>query len=821
MRKLRINPVLNQLIDERRAELTATDKHVLDDKLARLSDALAVDIGSIRVLKGLTILAESLAKAIIEQSVFGRGDLMIEQRVDPDLQPELYAAAVANVCFTARLTVLEDLPQFYQAIGFQFRSMLNALQKDELYRELFPPEGKAPRGVLFPFHREADADVSGFFYLIEYVPNGRFMRITLESARDSRLRMTRIPHVVMDRMDLIHARLDIPSSAGIIAQGIVEACIQQRWNYSAPQAHFDDLIQFLRKAGLAHLELLSFSWPTPFRKELFSEGKGRFASRLIRVLSALQQSTVIAQLQRGGLVVFKDGESRCYLDLSQRHRCLNLSFLTPRLKAGLPECLDRMPAVRQTAAQHPDIFTDVEVLLIHHLTNEVLGFVQALVDMGARRVDTLWVKYAGAVEFAYKEIMLSLPETIFRFSGLIPVVEDNGFQQRFVLSDEYSPPMGLDALAKRLRKEPHGFLEAMRSAAAHLFFKMALDCLGKSRRFMVVEDGGYIAPVINRLCLEGRTVKESAALFGFPEDALPTADLDMPLGDWLRPVFLGSVEHTRNGYDALDAVRRELGALAYPALSIAVSKFKVNNESRDVVYSCINAIESIMNGMGFTLSDRTGLVLGAEGALGRKSMRILADRLGAGNLYGVDLVEPKTPTTWTWARELSALPDEALRAMDLICGVIGASICKADWIERLLMHTTRRHLFFASGSTKTVEFSDLTNWLSECMKKPHPMPDGNLPRVALSEIHDPKTGAYQGRDAQITFGEKTVTLHLLADLMPINFLYYGVPSETMNHVMNELLELSAALVRTSRSRKPLPPTLLALDHQISVTGRLL
>lgn len=821
MRKPRINPVLNQLIDERRAEQTATDRLSLEDKLAQLADALAVEIGSIRVLRGLTLLAESLTKAIIEQSVFGRGDVLIEQRVDADLQPELHAAGIANVCFTTRLTLLEDLPQFYQTIAFQFRYMLNALQKDEIHRELFPPEGKPPRGILFPFHREADADVSGFFYLVEHVPSGRFLRVTLESARDSRLRMTRIPHVVVDRMDLIHARLDIPATAEIIARGIVEACIQQRWNYSATLAHFDNLIRFLHKAGLPELELVSFSWPTLFRKELFSEDRGRIVSRLIRVFSALPQSAVIAQLLRGGLVVLKDAESLCFLDLSQRNRCLNVSFSAPRPKAGLPECLARMPAVRQTAAKHPDVFADVEVLLIHHLTNEVLGFIQALVDMGARRVDTLWVKYAGAVEFAFKEIMLSLPETIFQFSGLLPVVEENGFQQRFLLSDEYSPPTGLDTLAEHLRVNPHGYLEAMRAAAAHLFFKMALGCLHNSRRFLVVEDGGYIAPVINRLCLEQKTLGESASQFAFPKAELPPGDLDKPLGEWLRPVFLGSIEHTRNGYDALDAVRRGYGQLAYPVLSIAISKFKVNNESRDVVYSCIHAIESIMNGMGFTLSERTGLVLGAEGALGRKSMHILADRLEAGNLYGIDLVEPKAATEWTWARELSGLPDEALSRIDLIFGVIGASICKADWIEQFLMRTTRRHLFFASGSTKTVEFSDLTNWLSECLRNPHPMPDGTLPCVVLSEIHDPKTGAYQGRGAQITFGEKTVTLHLLADLMPINFLYYGVPSETMNSVMNELLELSAALVTTSKSGNALPPALLALDHELSNRGELL
>lgn len=74
---------------------------------------------------------------------------------------------------------------------------------------------------------------------------------------------------------------------------------------------------------------------------------------------------------------------------------------------------------------------------------------------------------------------------------------------------------------------------------------------------------------------------------------------------------------------------------------------------------------------------------------------------------------------------------------------------------------------------------------------------------------------------RLAFGGKTVTLHLLADLMPVNFLYYGVPSETMNHVMDELLQLTALLARKPADGKPFPPALLALDHEIGLDGKLL
>lgn len=821
MRKIRVGKVLNELIDERRDEKEAPSKPSMGRNMPGPSGApdtsgfLAVDVSRIRVLSGLNILAEALIKAIIDQTIFGRSDILIDQRVDADLQPELHAAGVANLTFTTRLTVLEDLPQFHEAIGFQIRYMLNAIQNEAVYEELLPREGKSPRGILFPFHREDDSDLTGFFYLVEYVPSGRFLRITLESVQDSRLRMTRIPHVVVDQIDLIYARVDIPETAAMIAQGLLEACLHQRWNYTATIAHVEGFIHFLHKAGLPDLEGLSFSWPAEFRREALSGAKNLLYSRVIRVLYVLGNSTQIAQLLQGRAVRLQDGECCCFLDLSQRNRCLNLSFFAPRGRSELREYLDRMPAVRQTAQREHDVLRDVRVLLVHHLTCEVLGAIQAMVDMGARHVETLWVKYAGEIEPAYKEVMLSLPENIFRFRGVTPVLDDDGFQNRFLLSEEFTPPEELTPLAALLRAKPHRFFEAMRKSAGHLLLKTAMACRKEGGKFILIEDGGYIAPIVNRLCLENRSLRQTSEYFGFPEAELPKEDLGEPFESWIRPALIGSVEHTRNGYDALLNVMGDFGKLSFPSVSIAISDFKVNRESGDVIYSCLNAVENILSGKGFTLSERTALVLGAQGALGRKAMRILGDRVGTGRLYGVDIVRPVSVPEWTFAADLFSLPDEALKSIDLVLGLIGASICTPDWIERLILSTNKRHLFFASGSTKTAEFAHLTDWLSECIRNPRPTLGGQPLSLAFSGIYDPKTGTHQGRSVHLTVGEKTVSLHLLADLMPINFLYYGIPSETMNYVMNELLSISAELVRRDKARSPLPPRLLALDHEIS------
>ena len=810
MRKTGIGRALNELIGERRAG--EASGLAMGEMLEDADGAVAVDVSRIRVLGGLNVLAESLIRSLVERAFLGPCDVHVEQPVNPGLQPELHAAGVDHVSFQARLGVLEDLPRFREDLGYQMRYVFNAVQASDLYDELFPGKGREPRGILFPFHREDGGDETGYFYLLEHVSAGRFLRITLESERDSRLRMTRIPHRVAGRIDLVHTRVDVPRAAAEVAQGIAEACGRRGWSYAVSAAQMEDYVRFLRLAGLERVEALAFCWPPSFARAALSEPRARLFAQVARIFCALGDSTIAARLSEGREVRLLDGERRVHVDLSQKGRCLNLSFEAPRVRAGLPECLARMPAVLAASRGRPEAFRGVRVLLVHHLTAEVLGFVQALADMGAARVETLWVQYAGAVEPAFREILLSLPEPLFGFHGVTPVPEADGVSSRFLLSEEFGTAAGSEALAERLRSERHGFFEAMRRVAEHVFFRMAAEAAAAGERLALVEDGGYLAPTLHRLCLAGRTVGEAAAECGVPAESLPEAARGRPLGEWLRGVWVGGVEHTRNGYEALAEVRKERGGLAFPNLSIAVSDFKVNRESLDVAYSCLNAIENAMGAMGFSLTERTALVLGAQGAIGRQTMRILEARLGAERLLGVDVARPAAPPAWAFAADLDGLPAGALGRIDLVFGVVGRSICGAEWIERLLAATERTHLFFASGSTKTAEFAQLSAWLAERAAR------GG---VETAELHDPKTGVRQGRTARLEVGGKTVFVHLLADLMPVNFLYYGVPAETMNRVMAELLRMAELLVRRHAEGRPFPPDLLALDREVDADGRWL
>jgi len=50
----------------------------------------------------------------------------------------------------------------------------------------------------------------------------------------------------------------------------------------------------------------------------------------------------------------------------------------------------------------------------------------------------------------------------------------------------------------------------------------------------------------------------------------------------LAQVLVGTVEHTKNGYDRLSSVIQKHGGLKLPAYSIAISHKKIQEESKEV-----------------------------------------------------------------------------------------------------------------------------------------------------------------------------------------------------------------------------------------------
>lgn len=97
--------------------------------------------------------------------------------------------------------------------------------------------------------------------------------------------------------------------------------------------------------------------------------------------------------------------------------------------------------------------------------------------------------------------------------------------------------------------------------------------------------------------------------------------------------------------------------------------------------------------------------------------------------------------------------------------------------------------------------------------------------ITYERIFDPQTGVDRGKKVIIQFqrDRKNISkeLYLLADLSPINFLYYGVPTEIMDPILSQLLSVSIGLCHSHYHNLNLPPKIYAVNKQIDEKGNLL
>ena len=244
------------------------------------------------------------------------------------------------------------------------------------------------------------------------------------------------------------------------------------------------------------------------------------------------------------------------------------------------------------------------------------------------------------------------------------------------------------------------------------------------------------------------------------------------------------------------------------------------------------AVESIFHGLGKIFSRRHAMVIGCRGNIGRNLMRDLSARIVDGSLCGIDLCvdgEPAGP--YIERKTVYDLPKDLLPDLDLFLGTVGSSVLKEDILERIVLEGRKEKIFFASGSTKTVEFADLSRWLQRLLDDPHPRIGGIPVSLRMTPFKDPQTGLIQGTRARIEFASPAASpaapgpitrkdLYLLGDLMPINFLYYGVPTEIVDEVLCQLMNLLVGFTESLRAGKSFPPRLLSVDHEIDVRGNL-
>ncbi len=794
-----------------------------------------IDTTSVSVFSGISTLSRMLVNDFIEQCGRGISDVMVQHKLLQQLNPELYAAGVEWIMIYARLEAAEDLPvrhqEFNDAIELVFHSIQSARWSGLLLPDSCIKKKSAGQKValLFPFHLYGGRD---YFILVEYESLGKFLRITVENARLSRINLKHIPHRVVDNLDRYHLIPDLRQTARQIHQGILREAFLGKLELKETLEHQPVLFNAIREGGLNRLDTIIFHWPfselttlTGDRSADFPAGTDFF--RLInKELLILQDRDVLHRLSRDSVVEMQDGAWRVFFELSRRKSCLHISWQEMRSYAGLADYLDHMPILKETAETFQEVLPPLRLVLVHHITAEILGFIRACRTVGFNTIDTFFVKYSGVVPDDYMETLLSLSEEEYRFYALQRIEKPGSVRGGFQLSHQYSSIDTIQSLDEHLAARDYSFFDAIQLAAGHVFMREATRTYLLNGKMLLIEDGGYVSPLINQFCLEGKTLGDTFDYFHCDPVGLglPKELLEVMLRDWLVPLLVGVVEHTRNGYDANRDVEKCFGRMQFPVCSIAISDLKRGPEAHECAISILNAIENVMHRVGLLLSRRRALVLGSRGAIGGYMLAELVHRLGTEKVVGIDIaVTPGKTGAPLEVRTLEDLDDSLLCDFNIFIGIIGKSIMKRQLLENLVVHSRQNQLFFASGSTKTTEFTDLENWLVDLQKSGHPTITGHDIRIEQTPLRDLQTRVVQGQIIKLHFLEESITdktLYLLGNLTPINFLYYGIPREIIDEVLSQLLRVSVGLTKHELNESPLPRKLLAVDHEIDSDANL-
>jgi hypothetical protein len=507
----------------------------------------------------------------------------------------------------------------------------------------------------------------------------------------------------------------------------------------------------------------------------------------------------------------------------------------------------------------PKPFANTSILMIHHITAEVLGSISVLRSLGCKDLVTVFVGYNAEAEKAYRPDLLDLPHDEFRCL----ILENNTVKSHDQAQGFYSvkrnftilpaaekAKMPYDQLDHAMKENKMTFIQAMRCLCMDTFFKQLARSSAIGRELIVLEDGGYITPILNQSAIEGQTVAQVREKYGCPVDE----ETDSKLGDSLKMSdvlknhrVIGTVEYTRNGYDHNVETQNACGGkLFIPNMTVAVSYTKTQVEASCVAGSCLNAVLSAMYSYGMVLQHRNALVIGSRGNIGRWLIRALhacldtegLDCTGKPKVIGCDIKVGRKHGTdpipaWQKRDDEPALPDieeqaayddfnpTRLHELDLIIGVTGGPTPGHPTMSRehlidWLAHGKKDTLFIASGSTKTDEFPDLLAWVNEILGASSVNILGRQATVAKLDLKDALSKRSFGARYQFVIagsdGAKAQTKNVifLNNLMPINFLFYGVPTEIIDQTLAQLISVTVNLHR--QAPKIQNPRVFAIDY---------
>lgn len=807
----------------------------------------SIDLTNMRIFWGLSILSRTLGDEITERALNDPGDLCFIHKINPNINAELVEMHIGYIQIYARAGVLKDILLIRDEFQDHLRAVFGTIQRQVWAKQIHPefygesPLNSTSKALVFPFHHASPNEKVDYQFILERVPNqkepGEFLfRLTIENYDRANINLESIPHVIVDDLE---SRTYIAGSTKIsesIHKSVISACEKGEKKYTEENSRFSKIFEQLEKTALGSLYEINFLWKDEFSSFILSKQPRETLPIFKKLFLILEDHEVTRLLKNGYRIRAILGKINVFIDLSRLDRVLNYSFIEKRHSLDLSYFLARMPELESIAKQknHKNRLDGIHIFLIHHITSEVLALMEAFRLLGVESLYVAFVKYGGKIPPVYLDVLLDLPMDNYFLCGLeLKISKDH--KVYYSISPLYSDLFMLQDLKNYLEEQKLGFFEAMKLLATNVFLRKALDAWFHGYKILLVEDGGYIAPFLNQYALENYSLKEVLKIYqinpnqislianknGKQNDPLIFSE-ELSLSEFLSKVLIGSIEHTRNGYDRLKKVQEQKRKLFLPAYTIAISHQKVQEESREVAHSILKAIEDILHGLGKILSRRKILVLGSAGNIGSYLCKYLRQgRMHENNHHLIEVDLKNQVSEWTFTH-IDQIPLEKILNTDLIIGVIGESILQDSFWENLILNSNHKNIYIASGSTKTVEFSHLISWLDDFITGRKDNLQGYHIKVNTERIIDPQSGMDQGGLVQIEGFKNgkvwTRNLYLLSDLSPVNFLYYGVPTEMMDSIISELLKVSLGMVDQYKKQSLPEPKLYAVDWEIDSWG---
>ena len=775
-----------------------------------------INLTELKIFTGLSVLAKILSDQILEQVEGNLGDISFLYKINPNINPELLEMQIYGIQVYAKAGVLDELILHKEEFHTEIRTIFGTFQRPSWAKLIHPefygetPIGEEQNSLVFYF----DHTFSKYFILERAentrFPNKFFLRLIISSTAPTG---NNNYHIVND----LHSRTYLAGSTKLsefIAEKILQSVQKNLQSYIEEFNPLSSLFEQIQKTSLNKLEQIGFFWDREFSEKI--ELLSKFEQQLIykKIFLLLEDDLICGLLKKGKDIQLTINQIEIYINTSRREKVLNFSFNNKRQILGLKNYLERMPELEEISRQNKNL-KDIKIFLVHHITSEILAFLQALKNLNSYSIKMLFVKYSGKIPDSYLDSLHTIQDENFFMAGLTRHSTEEG-KEYFTLAKYYSDIAEYSFLQNKLYEEKLNFFEAMKLVCFYFFLLELKEANNQNKKILLIEDGGYLAPYLNKLIFENPPLKQVYTNYSIViNDSIKDLDFKTAMEKFL----IGTIEHTRNGYDRLLKVKEDYKSLQTISYSIAISKQKIIEESKEVAHSILSAIESILHGQGLVLSTKKITILGAKGNIGSFLVKyLLGGRLHEENKHILQIDLKFTSSDKEGYAYLKDIPEQEFLNSELFIGVIGESILTKEFILKLILEGKRDKLFFASGSTKTVEFSDLSKFLFELAKDQKNINSQERLNLEFSKIIDPQSLMIQGTKVEINSKKIKKTIYLLGDLTPINFLYYGVPTETMDKILAMLLSLSVGLVHQYINNSLPEKNLYAVDFDIDRWG---